>query len=133
VGGPCAGGAARAAAGAWARGRAGRRGSFLEPLRRRLTATTGRPTIPIETHLRLAYLKHRHDLGRETLCKEVSDSFTWRRFCRIALDGRVLGSSTRKWQRRPPQLTVRAAAPTEAKAIEAGTIAREGIEIHPLR
>jgi transposase, IS5 family len=67
---------------------------FLEPFRRRLTATTGRPTIPIETYLRLAYLKHRHDLGWETLCKEVSDSFTWRRFCRIALDGRVPDPST---------------------------------------
>src|SRR5215211_3957063 len=36
---------------------------FLEPFRRRLTATIGRPTIPIETYLRLAYLRHRHDLG----------------------------------------------------------------------
>jgi IS5 family transposase len=36
---------------------------FLEPFRRRLTATTGRPTIPIETYLRLMFLKHRHDLG----------------------------------------------------------------------
>jgi transposase, IS5 family len=69
-------------------------GRFLEPFRRRLTATTGRPTIPIETYLRLSYLKHRHDLGWETLCKEVSDSFTWRRFCRIALDGRVPDPST---------------------------------------
>jgi IS5 family transposase len=67
---------------------------FLEPFRRRLTATTGRPTIPIETYLRLAYLRHRYDLGWETLCKEVSDSFTWRRFCRIALDGRVPDPST---------------------------------------
>jgi transposase, IS5 family len=67
---------------------------FLEPFRRRLTATIGRPTIPIETYLRLAYLKHRYDLGWETLCKEVADSFTWRRFCRIALDGRVPDPST---------------------------------------
>jgi transposase, IS5 family len=67
---------------------------FLEPFRRRLTATTGRPTIPVETYLRLAYLKHRYDLGWETLCGEVSDSFTWRRFCRIALDGRVPDPST---------------------------------------
>ena len=67
---------------------------FLEPFRRRLTATTGRPTIPIETYLRLAYLRHRYDLGWETLCKEVSDSFTWRRFCRIAVDGRVPDPST---------------------------------------
>ena len=40
------------------------------------------------------YLKHRYGLGYETLCKEVADSFTWRRFCRIALDGRVPDPST---------------------------------------
>jgi transposase, IS5 family len=62
---------------------------FLAPFRVRLTARIGRPTIPIETYLRLMYIKHRYGLGFETLCKEVSDSFTWRRFCRIALDGRV--------------------------------------------
>src|SRR5947209_1033174 len=67
---------------------------FLAPFRSRLTARSGRPTIPIETYLRLMYLKHRYALGYETLCKEVSDSFTWRRFCRIALDGRVPDPST---------------------------------------
>ncbi len=67
---------------------------FLAPFRSRLTATIGRPTIPIETYLRLMYLKHRYGLGYETLCREVSDSFTWRRFCRIALDGRVPDPST---------------------------------------
>src|SRR4051812_37924322 len=67
---------------------------FLAPFRRRLTATTGRPTIPIETYLRLMYLKHRYALGYETLCREVADSFTWRRFCRIAVDGRVPDPST---------------------------------------
>src|SRR5437667_5985204 len=67
---------------------------FMAPFRVRLTATIGRPTIPIETYLRLMYLKHRYGLGYETLCKEVTDSFTWRRFCRIALDGRVPDPST---------------------------------------
>src|SRR3990172_274809 len=33
-------------------------------------------------------------LGEETLCKEVADSFTWRRFCRIALGGRVPDPTT---------------------------------------
>ena len=28
---------------------------------------------------------HRHGLGYESLCKEVSDSLSWRRFCRIGL------------------------------------------------
>ena len=67
---------------------------FLAPFRSRLTATIGRPTIPIETYLRLMYLKHRYGLGYETLCREVADSFTWRRFCRVAVDGRVPDPST---------------------------------------
>jgi IS5 family transposase len=40
------------------------------------------------------FLKHRYGLGYETLCKEVADSLTWRRFCRIALDGRVPDPTT---------------------------------------
>jgi len=67
---------------------------FLAPFRARLTARIGRPTTPIETYLRLIYLKHRHGLGFETLCGEVADSFTWRRFCRIAVDGLVPDPST---------------------------------------
>src|SRR5207249_3749067 len=35
---------------------------FLAPFRLRLTATIGRPTIAIETYLRLMYLKHRYGL-----------------------------------------------------------------------
>jgi transposase, IS5 family len=67
---------------------------FLAPFRLRLSARIGRPTIPIETYLRLMYLKHRYGLGYETLCKEVADSFTWRRFCRIGIDGRVPDPTT---------------------------------------
>jgi IS5 family transposase len=67
---------------------------FLAPFRSRLTARIGRPTIPIETYVRLMYLKHRYALGYETLCKEVADSFTWRRFCRIGIDGRVPDPTT---------------------------------------
>ena len=33
------------------------------------------------------FLKFRYRLGYETLCREVSDSITWRRFCRIPIDG----------------------------------------------
>jgi len=49
----------------------------------------GRPSTPIETYLRLMFLKFRHGLGYESLCREVADSITWRRFCRIPLDGSV--------------------------------------------
>ena len=49
----------------------------------------GRPSTPMETYLRMMFLKSRYRLGFETLCREVSDSITWRRFCRIPLDGLV--------------------------------------------
>jgi IS5 family transposase len=42
--------------------------------------------VPIPTLLRLLYLKHRYGLGYESLCHEVADSISWRRFCRIPLD-----------------------------------------------
>jgi IS5 family transposase len=51
--------------------------------------THGRPSTPIQVYLRLMFLKFRHGLGSESLCREVSDSITWRRFCRIPLDGVV--------------------------------------------
>jgi transposase, IS5 family len=47
----------------------------------------GRPSTPMETYLRLMFLKFRYRLGYESLCREVTDSITWRRFCRIPLDG----------------------------------------------
>jgi IS5 family transposase len=46
----------------------------------------GRPSTPMETYLRLMFLKFRYRLGFESLCREVSDSITWRQFCRIGLD-----------------------------------------------
>lgn len=49
----------------------------------------GRPSTPMETYLRLMFLKFRYRLGYESLCREVTDSITWRRFCRIPIDGKV--------------------------------------------
>jgi len=37
----------------------------------------------------MTFLKFRYRLGYESLCREVGDSITWRRFCRIPLDGVV--------------------------------------------
>ena len=45
----------------------------------------GRPSLPIETYLRLMFLKYRYRLGFEPLCREVADSISWQRFCRIPL------------------------------------------------
>jgi IS5 family transposase len=49
----------------------------------------GRPSTPLETYLRMMFLKFRYRLGYESLCAEVADSISWRRFCRIPLDGKV--------------------------------------------
>jgi transposase, IS5 family len=59
---------------------------FLAPWRALFSARLGRPSVPIDTLLRLLYLKHRYGLGYESLCREVADSLSWRRFCRIGLD-----------------------------------------------
>jgi IS5 family transposase len=61
----------------------------------------GRPTLAIETYVRLMVLKQRHGWGYRTLVAEVSDSIHLRRFCRIALSERVPDESTvRKLTRR---------------------------------
>ena len=67
---------------------------FLAPFRGRFSARRGRYTIPMETYLRLMYLKTRYQLGYESLVAEVTDSVSWRRFCRISLSGRVPDAST---------------------------------------
>jgi transposase, IS5 family len=59
---------------------------FIAPWRALFSARLGRPSVPIDTLLRLLYLKHRYQLGYESLCREVADSISWRRFCRIGLD-----------------------------------------------
>jgi IS5 family transposase len=58
---------------------------FFEPFRVHFHATLGRPSIPIETYLRLMFLKYRYRLGFEPLCREVADSISWQRFARIPL------------------------------------------------
>ena len=54
-----------------------------------LRSSFGRPSIPIETYLRLMFLKFRYRLGYESLCAEVADSIGWRLFTRIGIDGKV--------------------------------------------
>ena len=67
---------------------------FFEPFRRHFSLKAGRPSVPIETYIRLMYLKFRYGFGYETLIKEVSDSFSWKRFCRIPLEQEVPHSTT---------------------------------------
>jgi transposase, IS5 family len=61
----------------------------------------GRPTIPMQTYVRLMVVKHRYGWGYEMLMREVSDSLHLRRFCLIGLGERVPDESTvRKLTRR---------------------------------
>src|SRR5580765_1975879 len=74
---------------------------LFAPFREFFDPVEGRPSIPIETYLRLMFLKYRFDLGYERLCVQVSDSLSWRRFCRIGLEAAVPDESTiRKITRR---------------------------------
>ncbi|MCA1679962.1 MAG: transposase [Actinobacteria bacterium] len=82
-------------------------GPIVERWRREVTETgravlsDGRPTIAIETYVRLMVLKQRFRWGYRTLVAEVSDSIHLRRFCRISLSERVPDESTvRKLTRR---------------------------------
>jgi IS5 family transposase len=67
----------------------------------RAVLTDGRPTIALETYVRLMVLKARYRWGYRVLVAEVSDSIHLRRFCRISLSERVPDESTvRKLTRR---------------------------------
>jgi transposase, IS5 family len=67
---------------------------FFAPFAAYFHPVLGRPSTPVECYLRLMFLKFRCRLGYESLCAEVSDSISWRRFCRIRLDGRVPDATT---------------------------------------
>jgi len=67
---------------------------FFQPYQEKFDRRLGRPSVPVDTFHRLMYLRFRHRLSYETLVREVRDSITWRRFCRIPLDGRVPDSTT---------------------------------------
>ena len=61
----------------------------------------GRPTIAMETYVRLMVVRQRTGWGYETLVREVSDSLHLRRFCLIGIDRQVPDESTiRKLTRR---------------------------------
>ena len=57
--------------------------AFFAPFVPYFHPVRGRPSTPVECYLRLMFLKFRYRLGYESLCAEVSDSISWRRFCRI--------------------------------------------------
>jgi IS5 family transposase len=63
--------------------------AFFAPFEAYFDARIGRPSIPMEASLRLMFLKFRYRLGYESLCREVAESISWQRFCRIPLGTRV--------------------------------------------
>jgi IS5 family transposase len=67
---------------------------FFAPFAAYFDARIGRPSIPMETYLRLMFLMFRYRLGYESLCREVADSISWQRFARIPLGTRVPHSTT---------------------------------------
>jgi len=74
---------------------------YFRPFRPFFDPVEGRPSIPMETYLRMMFLKYRFNLGYERLCVQVRDSLSWRRFCRIGLEASVPDESTiRKITRR---------------------------------
>src|SRR3954466_12854755 len=73
----------------------------------RAVLTEGRPTIAMETYVRLMVLKQRYRWGYRSLVAEVSDSIHLRRFCRTSLSERGPHESTvRKLTRRIGSQTV---------------------------
>ena len=47
---------------------------FFEPYRKFFDPLWGRPSIPVETYLRLMFLKSRHGLSFEAVVREAADS-----------------------------------------------------------
>jgi IS5 family transposase len=75
---------------------------FFAPFVEKFYTRVGRPSTPVATYLRMMCLKRRFKLSYETLVKEVSDSFMWRRFCHLSLedpvpDDKTLIKLTRKY------------------------------------
>jgi IS5 family transposase len=67
---------------------------LFEPFRPYFHPTDGRPSVPMETYVRMMALKFRYQMGYEALCEEVSDSITWRLFWRVPFGERVPHPST---------------------------------------
>ncbi len=63
--------------------------AFFAPFVSFFDARMGRPSVPTETYLRMMFLKFRYGLGYESRCREVGDSISWQRFCRIPFGTRV--------------------------------------------
>ena len=96
---------------------------------RRAVLTDGRPTIAMETYIRMMVLKQRYRWGYRTLVAEVSDSIHLRRFCRISLSERVPDESTvRKLTRRIGSETVSELARDDRQGVSGEAVSAAGGE-----
>lgn len=104
---------------------------YFRPFRPFFDPTDGRPSIPIETYLRLMFLKYRYALGYARLCGQVNDSLSWRRFCRIGLEASVPDESTiRKITRRcGPELIDALNAQLLSAADQRGVVSLERVRV----
>jgi transposase, IS5 family len=68
--------------------------ALFEPFRPYFHPSKGRPSVPMETYARMMVLKYRYRLGFEALCEEVSDSISWRLFCKVPIGAAVPDAST---------------------------------------
>jgi IS5 family transposase len=102
---------------------------FFEPYRKFFDPVWGRPSIPVETYLRLMFLKSRHGLSFEAVVREAADSLSWRRFCRVPLGERMPHATTlMKTTKRCGEETI--AALNEAlvaKAVDAHVVRSERV------
>lgn len=104
---------------------------FFGPFRPFFSPLFGRPSIPMETYLRMMVLKARSGLGYARLCAEIGDSLSWRRFCRIGLEQCVPDESTiRKITSRcGPQLIEQLNVELLAKAHDAGLVSVDRVRV----
>ena len=63
--------------------------AFFAPFVPYFHPVMGRPSTPVECYLRLMFLKFRTGWAMRACAPRSADSISWRRFCRIPLDGKV--------------------------------------------
>ena len=68
--------------------------SFLKPFEAKFHQTMGRPGTPVDTYLRMMYLKFRWGLSYEEVECEVRERLPWRYFCKLSLMDTVPDSTT---------------------------------------
>lgn len=104
---------------------------FLAPFEPFFHARLGRPSTPIETYLRMMFLKYRYRLSFEAVCVQVSDLISWRRFCRISIDARVPEATTlmKLTSRCGSVLTEALNEALISKAVAAGVVSTDRVRV----